>query len=148
MIGMDILTILSIVLVGLLAGEEVAVRWAVHPALVALDDATQLRARQALIRTLRVLVPVIYFAGLAATIADLVVGGPGGLRLAAVVALVVWAGATFGGTVIINSAVIAWDPDAPPANWRGLVVRWARIDVVRSSAAVVALVLVAVAAVL
>lgn len=145
---MDILTILSVVLVGLLAGEEVAVRWAVHPALVALDDPTQLRARQALIRTLRVLVPVIYFAALAATVVGLVVGGPDGFRLGAVIALIAWAGATFGGTVIINSAVIGWDPDAPPANWRKLIVRWARIDVVRSSAAVVALVLVAVAAVL
>ena len=131
----------SVFLAGLLAGEELIVRYGVHPALVALDDATQVRARQSLIYRLRVLVPVVFFAALAAAVAALVLGGTGaalGFRIAAVAALVVWLGTTFGGTVIVNSAVIEWKPEAPPENWRAMITRWGRIDVVRSTAAVVA----------
>lgn len=148
---MDILTIASVILAGLLAGEELIVRYGVHPALVALDDTTQIRARQSLIYKLRVLVPVLFFTALGAAIAALAVGGTDAgfaLRVASVAALVVWLGATFGGTVIINSAVIEWEPEAPPASWRAMIVRWGRVDVVRSSAAIVAFVAVAVAAVL
>jgi uncharacterized membrane protein len=148
---MDILTIASVFLAGLLAGEELIVRYGVHPALVALDDTTQIRARQSLIYKLRVLVPVIFFATLGTAVAALVVGGTDAgfaFRLAAVIALVVWLGTTFGGTVIINSAVIEWDAAAPPADWRAMIVRWGRVDVVRSAAAILAFAAVAVAAVL
>ena len=148
---MDILTIASVFLAGLLAGEELIVRYGVHPALVALDDTTQIRARQSLIYKMRVLVPVLFFAALGTAIAALLVGGTDAgfaFRLAAVIALVVWLGTTFGGTVIINSAVIEWDAAAPPPRWRELIVRWGRVDVIRSSAAIVAFAAVAVAAVL
>ena len=148
---MDILTIASVFLAGLLAGEELIVRYGVHPALVALDDTTQIRARQSLIYKLRVLVPVLFFAALGTAVAALVVGGADAgfaLRITSVAALVVWLGTTFGGTVIINSAVIEWDAAAPPAHWRAMIVRWGRVDVVRSSAALVAFAAVAAAAVL
>lgn len=147
---MDILTIASVILAGLLAGEELIVRYGVHPALVALDDTTQIRARQSLIYTMRVVVPVLFFAALGTAIAALVVGGPDAgfaFRVASVAALVVWLGTTFGGTVVVNSAVIEWSAEAPPAEWRALIVRWGRIDVVRSSAAILAFAAVAVAAV-
>lgn len=147
---MDILTIASVILAGLLAGEELIVRYGVHPALVALDDATQIRARQSLIYRMRVLVPMLFFATLGTAIATLVVGGTDAgfaLRVASVAALVVWLGTTFGGTVVVNSAVIEWSAEAPPAEWRALIVRWGRIDVVRSSAAILAFAAVAVAAV-
>ena len=148
---MTILTIASVFLAGLLAGEELIVRYGVHPALVALDDATQIRARQSLIYKMRMLVPVLFFATLGTAIAALVVNGPDAgfaFRVASVAALVVWLGTTFGSTVIINSAVIEWDSQAPPANWRAMIVRWGRVDVVRSSAAILAFAAVAVAAVL
>ncbi len=148
---MDILTIASVFLAGLLAGEELIVRYGVHPALVALDDTTQIRARQSLIYKLRVLVPVLFFAALGTAVAALVVGGADAgfaLRVTSVAALVVWLGTTFGGTVIVNSAVIEWDAAAPPANWRAMIVRWGRVDVVRSSAALVAFAAAAAAAVL
>ena len=148
---MDILTIAGVILAGLLAGEELVVRYGVHPALVSLDDVTQLRARQALIRSLRVLVPVVFFATLGTAVAALVVGGPDAgfaLRIASVAALAAWLGTTFGGTVVVNSAVIEWDPEAPPVGWRSLIVRWARLDVVRSTAAVVAFAATTAAAVL
>lgn len=148
---MDILTIASVLLAGLLAGEELIVRYGVHPALVALDDVTQIRARQSLIYKMRVLVPVLFFATLGTAVAALAVGGTDAgfaLRIASVAALVVWLGTTFGGTVIINSAVIEWDAAAPPANWRAMIVRWGRADVIRSSAAIVAFAAVAAAAVL
>jgi hypothetical protein len=143
---MNLITVASVVLAGLLAGEELVVRYGVHPALVALDDATQTKARQSLILRLRVLVPVLFFATLGAAIASLVAGGADAalpLRVAAVAALVAWLGTTFGGTVIVNSAVLLWNPDALPSNWRAMIVRWGRIDVVRSTAAVVAFVALA-----
>jgi len=147
---MDIITIASVFLAGLLAGEELIVRYGVHPALIALDDVTQVRARQSLIYRMRVRVPVIFFATLGTAIASLVVGGMDAgfaFRIASVVALAVWLGATFGGTVIINSAVIEWNAEAPPMNWRDMIVRWGRIDVVRSTAAIVAFAAVVIAAV-
>ena len=146
---MDILTIASVILAGLLAGEELIVRYGVHPALIALDDTTQIRARQSLIYKLRVVVPVLFFAALGTAIAGLVVGGTDAgfaFRVASVAALVVWLGTTFGGTVVVNSAVIEWNAEAPPADWRPLIVRWGRIDVVRSTAAIVAFGAVAIAA--
>jgi uncharacterized membrane protein len=137
-----IVAVTSVFLAGLLAGEELIVRYGVHPALIALDDVTQVRARQSLIYKMRVLVPVVFFATLAAAVAALLVGGADaglGFRIAAVAALVIWLGTTFGGTVIVNSAVIEWDPEALPQGWRAMITRWGRIDVVRSSAAIVAL---------
>ena len=148
---MDILTTTSVFLVGLLAGEELVVRYGVHPALVALDDAVQIRARQSLIYKLRVMVPVMFFAALGTGIAALVVGGPDAalpFRVAAVVALAAWLAATFGGTVIINSAVLEWNAESPPATWREMIARWGRIDVVRSTAAIVAFAATTVAAAL
>jgi hypothetical protein len=40
--------------------------------------------------------------------------------------------------VPINKGALQWPPDAPPANWRALIRRWERLDVIRSSAAVLA----------
>lgn len=132
---------ISIFLAGLLAGEELIVRYGVHPALLALDDPTQVRARQSLIMKLRVIVPVIFFSTLAASIVALVIGGTEGgfgVRLAGVLVLGVWLVTTFGGTVLINQAALAWLPDSPPEEWKETITRWGRIDVVRSSAAIAA----------
>jgi hypothetical protein len=41
-------------------------------------------------------------------------------------------------TVPINVAVLAWRPDAPPENWKGIIKRWERLDMVRTWAALAA----------
>lgn len=63
-----------------------------------------------------------------------------GFRLAGVLALLIFILTTLIGTVPINKGALAWNPDAPPRNWKLLVRRWERLDVVRSSAAILAFV--------
>lgn len=139
---MSALEAVVVVLAGVLAGEELAVRWGLQPALDALGDRAHLEARQALIRRLRVLVPAVMLPTVALSLLVLVLdrpvsvwwlGGTGGL-----VAFVL---ASFLGTVPINIRVNDWDPAAPPADWRAVVSRWERVDVLRSSAAVAGFVL-------
>jgi uncharacterized membrane protein len=46
--------------------------------------------------------------------------------------------ATFIGTVPINEALLTWRPDAPPENWKTIIKRWERLDMVRAWAAITA----------
>ncbi|HEY5319673.1 MAG TPA: DUF1772 domain-containing protein [Galbitalea sp.] len=131
----------SVFLAGILAGEELVVRYGVHPSLGRLDAALQIRTRQALILKLRVLVPVVFLLTATASVATLIAEGTGtgfGLRCAAAAALLVWILSTLIGTVPINKAILDWTPDSPPSGWTALITRWERLDVLRSSAAVVA----------
>lgn len=141
---MSVLVVVQLVLVGLLAGEEFIVRWGVQPALTALPDDVHVRARIALVRSLRVVVPTLMVPTVLAAVAVLVTAGsaPGvGWRIGGTAALAVFVLASFLGTVPINIGVDAWDPAAPPADWEQVVTRWERIDVLRSTAAVAAFVL-------
>ncbi|WP_413601977.1 anthrone oxygenase family protein [Curtobacterium sp. Curtsp57] len=147
---MNALLVAQLVLVGLLAGEELIVRWGVQPAMAALPDDAHVRTRIALVKSLKVVVPILMIPAVLASIAVLVVGGTGdGLvwRIAAVAALTVFVLASFLGTVPINIGVNDWDPADPPADWKRIVTRWERIDVLRSSAAVIAFVASAIAVV-
>jgi hypothetical protein len=138
--GSVVLQALGLFLAGLLAGEEFIVRYGVQPALRDLDDRAHIQARVALVRRLRVVVPALMLPAVAAGVAVLAVArGPGGAwRWAGVAALAVFVLSSFLGTVPINMKVIGWRADAPPADWRATVVRWQRIDVLRSSAAIAA----------
>jgi len=140
-VSLVLIRFLSLFLAGILAGEELVVRYGVHPSLTALGERSQIQARQALIIRLRVLVPVIFVLTAASTIVVLILDGSGagfGFRCAAALALLSWILVTAIGTVPINKGTLDWRPDAPPANWRALVTRWERLDVIRSSAAVLA----------
>lgn len=148
--SMNVILVVQLVLVGLLAGEEFIVRWGVQPAMNALPDDAHLRTRIALVKSLKVVVPVLMLPAVLATAAVLVVAGTGdgfGWRVGGPVALGVFVLASFLGTVPINIGVNDWDPLDPPADWKRTVVRWERIDVLRSSAAIVAFVLSAFAVV-
>jgi hypothetical protein len=65
-------------LIGVLAGEELIVRYGIHRALCSLEDHAHLLVRQALVRRLRVMVPIVMLpaAALAAMVL-VVVTGPG-----------------------------------------------------------------------
>jgi uncharacterized membrane protein len=132
-----VLGMISAFFAGLLAGEEVVVRFGVRGPLAALPDEPHIRLRQGLIRTLRILVPAIFvpalLTGVVAAVAD---ASP--VRWAAVVALAGWAAATFLGTVPINAAALAWSPAAPPPGWQATISRWEQLDSVRTAAAVLA----------
>ncbi|MET0495697.1 MAG: DUF1772 domain-containing protein [Actinoplanes sp.] len=122
---------------GLLAGFEVLVRYGLRVPLGELDQRTQIPFRKALILRLRFLVPAAFLpAAVSAVVVAVMDGRP--FLYAGLTALLVWAVATFGGTVPINSAALTWDPETPPDNWRTLVARWDRLDAVRTAAALVA----------
>lgn len=136
----DVVQYTGLFLLGVLAGEELIVRYGVHPALSGLDDRAHLLVRQALVRRLRVVVPIVMLPAAAFAVAGLIsVSGPGlGLRWATLAAMVVFLLLSFLGTVPINIKVNDWRADAPPADWQAVVRRWARIDVLRSAAATTA----------
>lgn len=106
-----------------------------------LDEQPSIQIRQALIMRLRVLVPPVFvltaISGVAVAVLD---GTAAGVvfRCAGVLAVLTWALATFNGTVPINQAVLTWPPDAPPENWKAIIKRWERLDMVRTWAALTA----------
>jgi uncharacterized membrane protein len=137
----EVLGVASVFFAGLLAGEELVIRYGVRGPLATLDDRTHIELRQALIRTLRVLVPAVYVPTLLSGVAVTAIDGPHSgfaVRCAAVVVLLVWGGVTAGGTVPINQAAIEWDASAPPVSWRAQVDRWERLNTVRTWAAILA----------
>ncbi|HWD26957.1 MAG TPA: anthrone oxygenase family protein [Rhizomicrobium sp.] len=117
-------------LAGLLAGEELAICIGIRPALGRLEASLQIPLRQALIRRLRVLVPILIFATLAAGVFAWH-AAPGTLRLAGPAALLALIAVTLGGTVPINKAALAWNPAVPPSGWQESVRRWERLDIIR-----------------
>jgi uncharacterized membrane protein len=135
----DVLGFSNLFAAGMLAGTEFVIRYAVRGPLASLDDRAHIRMRQALIRPLRLLVPAMYFLTLLSAVAVTILDGAGSglaLRCAAVLALLAWIAVTLGGTVPINSAVLDWDPGAPPRDWRAQVDRWERLNSVRAWLAV------------
>ena len=142
---------IAVLFAGVLAGEEFIVRYGVQPALTSLDDLPHLRARQALVRRLRVVVPALMVPTVLLAIAAVVAGGVGpgfGFRVAALAALVAFVLFSFLGTVPINIRVNEWDAEHPPADWKQVIARWQLIDVFRSSAALLGFALLLVAVVL
>jgi hypothetical protein len=139
-------TVICLVLLGLLAGEELIVRYGVQPALAALDDGAHVRARIALVKRLKVVVPALIVPAVVATVAHMATSPGSGVRWAGLAALVAFLLLSAFGTVPINMRVDGWDPAAPPADWKPLVRRWVAIDSYRSSAAILAFVLFTVAA--
>jgi hypothetical protein len=151
----------SLILAGLLAGEELIVRWGVQPALRTLDDAAHIQARVALVRSLRVVVPILMIPTVLTAVAALIATGASGgtpagtglfgastgtgFRWAGIAALTAFLLFSFLGTVPINMRVITWQSSDPPPDWHATVTRWERIDVFRSASAIIAFACFAVA---
>ena len=135
------LEFIGVFLAGILAGEEFIVRYGVQPALSRLDDFSHIRARQALVRRMRWVVPAIMVPTVLVAIVVVIIGGWGPgcwFRIAGLAALVAFLLFSFLGTVPINIKVNDWDLDNPPEDWKALVARWQLIDVFRSGAAILA----------
>lgn len=140
---------IQLVLIGLLAGEELIVRYGVQPALDSLPDDAHIRARIVLVKRLKVVVPIMMVPTVIASIALLAVAeaeGGDAWRIAGMAALVGFLLLSFFGTVPINIKVNDWNPEEPPADWRRVVRRWQTIDTFRSGAAILSFVLFAIAA--
>jgi uncharacterized membrane protein len=139
-----IIGVVNLFCVGILAGEEFIIRYGVRAPIASLDEKPHIQVRQALIRTLRILVPAIFALTLTSGIGLTIANGFDhmfGIRLAGVLALLTFIGITLGGTVPLNKAVLTWEPAAPPSNWQTVVNKWERLDTVRCWAAIAAFVL-------
>lgn len=136
-----ILEFVNLFCAGILAGEEFVIRYGVRAPVASLDERPQIELRQALIRSLRVLVPGVFALTILSGAAVTVLGGFGlglGFRCAGLLALITFILITLMGTVPINQATLTWEPAAPPENWRALVSRWERLDTARTWAAITA----------
>ncbi len=124
---------------GLLAGAEFLVCFGVRGTITVLDEQPQIQLRQALIRRLRVAVPALYVPTALSAIGVAIVDATGegfGWRCAGLLAVLVWTLTTFLGTVPLNTDMLTWRPDAPPKDWRSIVSKWERLDIIRFWAAV------------
>jgi uncharacterized membrane protein len=144
----EILGFFNLFCAGILAGEEFVIRFGVRAPVAGLDEQPQIRLRQALIRSLRILVPAVFVPTVLSGGAVAALSGLGSglaFRCAATLALFTWLFVTLRGTVPINKATLDWEPSAPPANWRAMVIRWERLDTIRAWAAMAAFALFLVA---
>jgi hypothetical protein len=130
----------ELLFVGLLAGFEVAVHYGIGAPPSSLTEAAQIALRQVMIRRLRVLAPIIFLPSLLLAVLITVQErhSAGRLRYTVIGMLLVWIAIRIVRTVPVNSATLAWNPDAPPRNWRSLVERTERYHVVAALAAIVA----------
>ena len=125
--GVVALQTVGLLLAGVLAGEEFVVRYGVQPALSALEDRPHIQARQALVRRLRVLVPIIMIPAVLVGIGVLIFSDTGEgitFRWAGVISLIAFVLFSFLGTVPINIQVNDWQVNNPPTDWKATVRRW------------------------
>ena len=137
-----VLDFVNLFCAGILAGALFVIDYGVGRAVAAvLDEQSHIQVRQALIRSLRVLVPAIFIltilSGVVITVLD---GFDTGFafRFAGMVVVLTSFLLALLGTAPINAAALTWQPSAPPKNWRTLVSRWERFDRARTWAAVTA----------
>jgi uncharacterized membrane protein len=137
-----VLDFVNLFFAGILAGALFVIDYGVGRAVAAvLDEQLQIQMRQALIRSLRVLVPAIFILTILSGIAITVLDGfdPGFVsRLAGLLVVLTSFLLALFGTSPINATALTWQPGAPPKNWRTLVSRWERLDRARTWAAVTA----------
>jgi len=139
--SIDVLQLVGLFLSGMLAGEEFVIYYGVRLPVASLEERSQAILRQALIRRLRLLVPGIYLPTFVSAVAVVVLGGSGlgvAFRVTGLLALLVWALVTLPGTARINSAILDWNPEALPDDWREQVRLWERLASVRPWTAMVA----------
>lgn len=140
MLNIAAIQFINLFLAGLLAGEELVVCYGVRASMARLAEIPQTQLRQALIRRLRVLVPAIFLPAAVSCMmtAWLAKSGPGfGFICAGLLALLIWASITFAGTVPINKAVLVWEAERLPKNWRSMIDKWERLDIMRCWAALI-----------
>jgi hypothetical protein len=132
--------LLDVVPTGLLAGSLCMGTLGVRRAVAQLDDATALRVRHHLIRSLRLVMPLLMLLTVGSTFA-VAVFGCNRARYPDVVA----AGAALAVLVIsisvhspLNRRFLRWSPETVPANGPALIARWNRWDSIRAGFALLA----------
>ena len=128
-----ILEFVNLFFAGTLAGAEFITHTAFRAPIESLEEATQIRFRQALTLKLRVIVPALFVPTALSAIAITILNGtaPGiWLRVAGVCAAFIWILTRIIVTIPVNSATLDWQPDAPPTNWRTLINRAERCHII------------------
>ncbi|MBW4469610.1 MAG: DUF1772 domain-containing protein [Stenomitos rutilans HA7619-LM2] len=129
-----VLKTISVIVAGLMVGNELAVSAFVHPRLSALDDQAHAASAQALARVYGAVMPIWYAVVLILTVAlTLVVPWSIATELA-VVSAAIWLGSiifTLVFPVPINNQVIRWNLDALPNNWKALRKQWDHFHAIR-----------------
>lgn len=137
-----VLNFVNLFFAGILAGTLFIIEYGVGRAIVTvLDEPMQIQLRQALIRSLRVVVPAILVPTVLLGIAITVVDGIDSafvFRCAGMMAMLACFALALIGTAPINKAILDWQPSAPPTNWQAQIGRWQRLDIARTWAAVAA----------
>jgi hypothetical protein len=137
------LELINLFFAGLLAGAEIVIHYGFHAPTLALDEKPQIVLRQGVVRKLRWLVPAFFIpAALSGIALTVIASGMPGLyvRLAALIAIVVWILIRVVGTVPINSATLEWNPNMPPKDWREQISKSERFHIIGTWAAVLAFV--------
>lgn len=121
------LYVTTIVIAGLMVGNEFAVSAFVNPSFSQLDDTAHAPTAQSLARIYGRVMPFWYALVLILTVAVSI-----NLRLARSEAL--WLSSivfTLIGPLPINNQVIGWDLEHLPPNWKDLRSRWDRLHAIR-----------------
>lgn len=143
----NLVRFLLLVLLALLAGTMFGIWVGFNPA--SLSAAAYVEQQQNAIRSLNTLLPVMgaVCIVLTAALALLTKGNPRVryLLVAAVVLLLVAGVVTRFGNQPINAVVMQWSPQSPAADWAALRDQWWQWHIVRSLAAIGALVIVVLA---
>ncbi|MFI0226249.1 anthrone oxygenase family protein [Streptomyces lydicus] len=145
---LDVLTVVTVVVVGLLVGVEFAVAVFVNPILDRLPNDGGLDARSDGARVLGRVMPFWYIGsvvlgaawavlGRGGTGAPLVIAGTALLVLSVVMSILL--------LVPINSRVATWSHEGVPADWKQQMRRWDRFHYVRVAVIVLAFTLFVVA---
>ncbi|HEX3425079.1 MAG TPA: DUF1772 domain-containing protein [Acidimicrobiales bacterium] len=134
---METLTVITIVVAGVLAGNELGTWAVVHRQLAALPTPQQVAAEQALNRGYERLMPPLMIAAVAAgaVFASVVPAGAGStpwtLAISGTICLVAMLGITLAGNVPINRATDRSTLDIDPATWSSMRARWNRLHDIR-----------------
>lgn len=139
-----VLTLINIVFAGLLAGEEFAICYGIRVPMASLDRQPNIQLRQALIRRLRVFVPILFGLALLSGVAVTVHAGwdlKFSLRCGGLFALLTFITVTLVGTVPINKAALTWNSADPPQDWQLVIKTWEKLDTWRTWSAIAAFLL-------
>lgn len=143
----DLLSIVTITIVGLMVGVEFSVAFVMNPIIHGLPFAASMAAGAHGGRMLGRVMPVWYMVSLGLTIAlaiDAWGSDAGNAALVASVLLVVSVVMSIALLVPINNQSKTWTAESHPENWRELRGRWDRLHYARVALIVGAFVLVAV----
>ncbi len=128
-----ILAFINLFFAGMLAGVEFVIHYGLRAPAEILDNHAQIQLRQALILRMRILVPAFFLPtailGLIVTVLE---AGTSGfwLRCVGLIAVLIWILIRGVGTVPMNSAMLTWQADAPPENWKAVVNHTERFHIV------------------